>query len=164
MTRDEIIKQLQALIQRLSTYLASKQAPKPPTVPQDAPKPIEPVPVPLTPKYAWTTPSEARHSVRLICDEEGLTVQQKNDLSKTVHCESGYHTQAVHPNLYNGKLASTDRGIAQWNDHYHGGEITNDEAFNDPEKAIRLMCKYVKRGQLKLWVCYSSGLYKQYSA
>ena len=66
--------------------------------------------------------------------------------------------------IYNDTLVSTDRGIAQWNDKYHGSEITNDEAFHDPEKAVRLMCQYVKRGQLKQWVCFSSGLYKQYSA
>lgn len=114
-------------------------------------------------KYDWSTPEAARHSLRLICDEEGLTPAQKNLMSQVVNCESGFHTKAVHPNLYDGKLASTDRGICQWNDKYHSSEITSDEAFNNPEKCVRLMCTYVKRGQIKDWVCYTSGLYQKYT-
>lgn len=149
---------------------ANQDAPTPPILPQDAsntPTPPVPTPAPITPTTAllWDTPENVRHSVRVICDQEGLTPQQKNDLTRTLHCESGFHTNAIHPNLNgNGKVMSTDYGLCQWNDYYHGKEITPDEALHNPEKAVRLMCQYVKRGQLKLWVCYSSGLYLNYSA
>ncbi|MGF6428228.1 hypothetical protein [Bradyrhizobium elkanii] len=143
----------------------------PPKPAQDALNPAQPAPIPVpapTPvpalKYDWSTPEAARHSVRLIADEEGLTVQQKNDMCRTIHCESGFKTTIVHPNLYNGKVVSTDYGICQWNDKYHGAEISPDDALHNPEKAVRLMCAYVKRGQLNLWVCYAHGLYKQYTA
>lgn len=135
------------------------------------PTPIPPTPVtpPTAPistsqAYDWSTPEAARHSVRVICDEEGLTVPQKNLLSQVIHCESGYNPNIVHPNLSNGKVFSTDYGIAQWNNFYHGKEISPDDALHNPEKAIRLMCSYVKAGRISQWVCYSSSLYKKYSA
>lgn len=129
--------------------------------------PSEPPVGPLSdpaPKYDWSTPETARHSLRVICDEEGLSVEQKNLMSQVVHCESGYYIHAKHPNLINGKLSSTDWGICQWNDYFHGKEITPEESMNNPEKAVRLMCKYVKEGLIKQWVCYSAGLYTHYSA
>ncbi len=130
--------------------------------------PTAPQEPPLAQKYDWSTPEEARHSLRVICDEEGLTIAQKNLMSQVVHCESGYLTNATHPNLdAKGQLASTDFGICQWNDWWHWikkREISPTEAMHNPEKAVRLMCQYVKAGQIKQWVCYSSGLYKKYSA
>lgn len=110
----------------------------------------------------WDTPENCRHNVRVLADLEGLTVGQKNLMSQVIHCESGYNTKATHPNLVNGKVTSEDFGICQWNNKYHGSEITPDEAMNDPEKAVRLMCKYVKEGLIKQWVCFSSGLYEKY--
>src|SRR5712671_2055216 len=104
----------------------------------DATTPAAPI------KYDWSTPEAARHSLRVIADEEGLTVEQKNLLSQVVHCESGYNIHAKHPNLYNGKVVSCDFGICQWNDHYHGQEISPHDAEYNPEKAVRLMCQYVK--------------------
>lgn len=119
----------------------------------------------LTPKYDWSTPDAAKHSLRLICDEEGLSVFQKDTMSQVVHCESGYKTNIVHPNKRpSGAVTSTDYGICQWNDFFHGKEITPDEALHDPEKAVRLMCQYVKAGRISQWVCYSAGLYKNYEA
>jgi hypothetical protein len=122
-----------------------------------------PPPIAPQPSYDWSTPEAARHSLRVICDEEGLTAGQKYIMSKVVHCESGYHPATIHPNLYDGKVVSTDYGICQWNDHYHGTEISPDQAVHDPEKAVRLMCQYVKAGKINQWVCYSSGLYLSYS-
>lgn len=126
----------------------------PPTVPESEP-----------PKYLWDTPENARHSLRVICDEEGLTVEEKNTMSKVVHCESGYSTHARLDNKdHAGRVWSSDLGICQWNSYWHGKEITPEEAENDPEKAVRLMCKYVKAGEIKQWVCYSSGLYQHFTA
>jgi hypothetical protein len=111
----------------------------------------------------WTTPENCRHNVRALADLEGLTQAEKNVMSMVIHCESGYFIHAKHPNLFNRKQMSCDYGICQWNDKYHGGEITPDEAMNDPEKAVRLMCQYMKKGLIKQWVCYSSGMYKRYT-
>lgn len=139
------------------------QAPSPSL--QPTPAPTLPVSEPTTPQtYLWDTPENARHSLRVICDEEGLTVEQKNLMSQVVHCESGYLINATHPNLFKGKVVSCDYGICQWNDYYHGKEISAQQALMDPEKAVRLMCKYVKDGHIKQWVCYSSGLYEKYPA
>jgi hypothetical protein len=125
--------------------------------------PPTPAPAPTQPKYLWDTKENVRHSVRLICDDEGLTVEQKNTLCATIQGESGFNTRAFNYNHgLNGRVVSTDWGLCQWNDVYHGGEITPDEAVNDPEKAVRLMCAYWKRGQRNLWVAYSSGRYKQF--
>ena len=164
----EVLKYILALIDEwlVAIFHGDTVLPQEPTVPPNVVV-AEPTPIvhPLMPKYDWSTPEAARHSVRLICDDEGLTVAQKNLLSQVVHCESGYHTDAKHPNLRrNGTVASCDYGIAQWNDYYHGKEISPDDAMNDPEKAIRLMCQYVKAGKINQWVCYSSGLYKRYTA
>lgn len=135
----------------------------PPSTPSTDPSP-EPTPVPPPNTLLWDTPENARHSCRVIADEEGLTVEQKNLMSQVIHCESGYTISIVHPNVNSsGKTASTDFGICQWNDYYHGKEITPDEALHNPEKAVRLMCKYVKQGLIKQWVCYSSALYLRYT-
>lgn len=134
------------------------------SVPNVAPEPPQPQPEP--PKYDWDTPVLARHSVRVICDEEGLTVEQKDTLCATVGAESGWNPKAVRYNygIRSGQrvVLSKDSGICQWNDYYHGKEITPDEALNNPEKAVRLMCAYWKRGQRNLWVSFSTGLYKKY--
>lgn len=154
----------------MNDYNTSDQAPQYPT-PEIPPTPDvnkTAVSVDIAPanvnKLLWDTPENARHSVRVICDEEGLTVEQKNLMSQVVHCESGYKTDITHPNLLDGKQVSCDYGICQWNDYYHGKEITPDEAIHNPEKAVRLMCQYVKEGKINQWVCYSSGLYEKYSA
>ena len=82
----------------------------------------------------------ASKDLQIICDEEGLDLEQKNTMCATIGAESGWIPTAIHKNILNGKVFSTDFGICQWNDYYHGKEITPDEAVNDPEKAVRLMC------------------------
>lgn len=134
-----------------------------PQKPVIAPPPPVVVPTPTpAPKYDWSTPAACKHTIRVICDEEGLTVEEKNKLDATINGESGYKLDARRDNYLNGKVWSTDWGLCQWNDYYHGKEITPDEAVHNPEKAVRLMCKYWKRGQCNLWVAYSSGAYKKY--
>ena len=124
--------------------------------------PITPIVEPPQPKYLWDTPVLARHSVRVIADEEKLTVGQKNTMCATIGAESGWNPKAVNYNKKNGKIVSTDYGICQWNDYYHGKEISPDEALNNPEKAVRLMCTYWKRGQRNLWIGYINGSYKKF--
>ncbi len=136
--------------------------PQTPKIEPQAPLPVTPDPMP---KYDWSTPEAARHSCRVIADEEGLTVYQKNLMSQVIHCESGYKTQITHANKdKTGKVWSIDYGICMWNDYFHAKEITPDEAIHNPEKAVRLMCQYVKAGRISQWSCFSIGLYKNYSA
>lgn len=165
----EILKRLFAVIAAFFNppAIADTSTTLPPNVVPTLPVPneAEPTPVlahPLMPKYDWSTPKAARHSVRLICDEEGLTVEQKNTMCATIGGESGWDTHAINRNRRNGKVVSTDFGICQWNDYYHGSEISPDEAVNNPEKAVRLMCTYWKQGQRNLWLAYKNGSYRAY--
>lgn len=149
---------------QIAPTLPPEQAPEAPTSPADAPK------------YDWSTPAEARHSLRLICDEEGLTVAQKNDMSQIVHCESGYKN-IIHQNIASKTLSdgsvhsyvsSTDWGICMINDYWHigpGKEFpSTDYVMNNPDACVRWMARMIKAGKRNLWVCASTGLCKNYSA
>jgi len=114
-------------------------------------------------KYLWDTKENIKHSVRVICDEEGLDLEQKNTMCATIQAESGFNLKAKNLNKNSkGVVTSTDWGLCQWNDKYHSSEITPDESVNNPEKAVRLMCAYWKRGQRDLWIAYKNGSYKKY--
>ena len=111
--------------------------------------------------------SNNHHNVRVLCDLEGLAYDTKEILTACVRVESNFNTQAIHKNYaYTSAgvryLASTDHGICQWNDWYHGKEITPEQATDDPEMAVRLMCQYFKNGQESQWISFSSGAYKQF--
>lgn len=130
-----------------------------------------PTPVPgVIPKYLWDTPFNVRHSLRVICDEEGLTVEEKNELCATVQCESqGFQVHITHPNIAkDGSVASTDYGLCQVNDYWHigpGKDFPSKEyVLNNPEADVRWMCKLWKTGEKgkRLWECYKQGLYLKY--
>jgi hypothetical protein len=116
----------------------------------------------------WTGTENCRHNVRVLCDLEGLTEQQKDDLSATVHCESNYNPACVHPNIVNGKTASTDYGICQINDYWHIGEgkdfPSSDYVLQNPDACVRWMCQQWKAGNANAWVCHLKGLYLNYSS
>jgi hypothetical protein len=116
----------------------------------------------------WTGKENCRHNVRVLCDLEGLTEAQKDDLSSTVNCESGYNPACVHPNIVNGKVASTDYGIAQINDYYHIGEgkdfPSSEYVLQNPEADIRWMCKQWLAGNGRLWVCKLKNMNISYSS
>lgn len=120
-------------------------------------------PEPAKPTYLWGTPADARHSVRVICDEEGLTVEEKNTLCATVGGESGWKPGAVGKPNTNG---SRDYGICQINDALWIGPghefISTDYVLNNPEKCIRWMCYWWKKGKRNWWIAYKNGSYKNY--
>lgn len=128
--------------------------------------------------YEWDTVEKARHSVRVICDEEGLTVKQKNELCATVGAESGWQSYYLSgpkkgqpvklENKKNGVVWSTDWGIIQLNDHYWigtGKEFPSVQyVLDNPEACIRFMCRKWKAGQGALWVAFKqkTPAYKKY--
>lgn len=139
------------------------------------PPPVAPAPVapPAAATYLWRSPNEIRHSIRVIADEEGLvgidpkdgTHTLKDTLCATIQGESGFDLSATNKNYAfrpdgTKYVASTDSGLCQWNDKYHGKEITPQEAMQNPEKAVRLMCAYWRRGQQHQWCAYDNGRYK----
>lgn len=116
----------------------------------------------------WTGKENCRHNVRVLCDLEGLTEQQKDDLSSTVNCESGYNPACIHPNIVNGKVASTDYGICAINDFWHIGEgkdfISTEYVLANPAECIKWMISQWKSGNGRLWVCWLKNLSENYSS
>lgn len=146
-----------------------------PSMPQDVSKtPIEPTPTPISNPDAllpWDMTGSLSHAnwhnVRALCDLEGLSHELKEELCATVWAESEFNAHAVRHNYAlhadgTRYVASTDNGICQWNDYYHGREISPTDAQNDPEKAVRLMCQYFFSGRQKQWVAFLNGSYKQH--
>jgi hypothetical protein len=156
------------LYQRLIANIsAPTQKPNPIPPPAPAPAPIIPTTLPVQPTYLWDTKENARHSVRLICDEEGLSVLDKDDLTACVEVESDFRPLAIHHNIDRaGRMFSTDYGIVQVNDFWHIGPGKDfpsvDFVFTHPEACVRWMAKLFKAGKKNLWSSYNSGAYKQY--
>ena len=158
-SRQQRISILQRLIELFKQLLANnEESINPPVI--TPPKPELP---PLQ-ALRWETPAEARHSVRVLCDEMGLSVPDKNILCAVIACESGFNTQAINKN--NDARKSTDYGICQYNSYWYIGEgkpiASVDEALNNPEKCVRVMINQYKKGQIKDWVCYSSGKFAKH--
>lgn len=167
------------------TYLF-KRLYMPPTQPIPSPEPTTTPPEALkqpqvetsTPEpYQWDIPSHARHSVRVICDEEGLTyettvIDGKKYKVKDVICavimgESEFYNDAKNYNRNTkGEITSTDWGICQINDRYHigkGKDFPSVEYLLDhPEKAVRFMIDMWRAGNIHLWIAWLNGSYKQY--
>jgi hypothetical protein len=133
--------------------------------PEPIQPPIEIKPAPPEP-YMWDTTANSRHSVRVICDEMGLTLTEKNIITACIQQESNFNNKAIGRNMKDGNLLSTDWGICQINDYWHVGPgkkwSSVAQIINNPDKAVKWMIQMYKQGQLKLWVSYSSGAYKKY--
>lgn len=134
--------------------------------PEPITPPIEIKPVSAPEILKWDNPKNARHSVRVICDEMGLSLNEKNIITACIQQESNFNNKAVGRNVKDGKLLSTDWGICQINDYWHVGPgkkwASVKEILDNPEKAVRWMVTLYKQGKLNLWVSYSSGAYKKY--
>lgn len=127
------------------------------------------VEIPPVAKYLWDTKENARHSVRLICDEEKLSLADKNLICAVIQAESEFDNTKFHKNT-NG---TTDWGICMFNDGKNkngvpywigNGAIFSsvDEVKNNPEKAVRVMVKEFKKGNLKYWVSYTNKAYLKF--
>lgn len=171
-------------IRNLFNIILPSPSPVMPTPVILPPAPVTPAPVTPTPttpppavsKYNFDTPQNARHSFRVICDEQGLThatqtihgkvYRVKDILCACIDQESQFKNTAVGRNVKNGKLVSTDWGICQINDYYHcgpGKEFPSAQyVVAHPEDAVRFMIRMYKAGKLNMWVSYSSGAYEKY--
>jgi hypothetical protein len=164
-------------------YLPPKPLPEAQNAPQEpgtVPVAVQvPVPSPTVPESGglkWDTVENARHSVRVICDQMGLTVQQKNELCATVGAESGWQSYYLSgprkgqpvklENTDDGMVWSTDWGICQVNDYFHIGKGKSfpsvEYVLKNPETCIRWMAKQWKAGHANWWVAHSSGAYKSF--
>jgi hypothetical protein len=139
-----------------------------------------PAPDPMTTLGPWDTPTNCRHNIRVIADQEGMTTQQKNDFSSTLHCESGWDNTIVMYNCVNGFVRSTkydatihgailskDVGICQINTYWHIGPgkdfPSEDYVLQNPEAVVRWAARVFKNSP-NTWVCYSKGMYQSYAA
>src|SRR3990167_489171 len=96
--------------------------------------------------------------VREICAAEGLTTDNINIVVATIWCESGMNPDEKNVN----KNGTIDWGLCQFNDYWSAGQITPEEALNNPRKAVTLMAREVKAGHIYRWVCYTTGKYKKF--
>ena len=115
----------------------------------------------------WATPKQAWHSVRVLCDNEGLSYNEKNLICEVIYQESEFKNWAVCRNKdKNGNILSSDWGICQINDYWHTGKSRTfpsaEYVVAHPEEAVLFMLKMYRLGLLKLWVGYSSGAHKKW--
>ncbi len=130
---------------------------KPQDLPMNQPSEVQPT------QYLWNTPQVARHSVRVICDEEGLTTEQKNTMCATIGGESGWIPTAVGPPNFDD---TRDWGICQINSKYWIGPgkqfPSTDYVLSNPEVCVRWMCKQWKLGYRNWWVAYKNSRYLKF--
>jgi len=135
-------------------------------VPTPAPiEPVKPVYEPVEPpKLDFSTPKAAYHSTRVICDEVGLTLKQKNILCACVFQESRFDNRAVGKNKN-----STDWGLVQVNDTkgWHIGPGLRfpsvQYVLDHPGECVRWMAQvYKTTGALTPWASFTSGAFRQW--
>lgn len=135
--------------------------PLPPETTEVPPVAVEPVRTqfPAPSELLWSTPHDAFHSTRVICDEMGLTYDQKNEICYTIYNESEFKIRAMgKPN----KDGTRDYGICQFNTGknakgipYWIGEgatfASIEEVLSNPEKCVRVMIKTCLAGHWTWW-------------
>ncbi len=129
--------------------------------PEAPTSPVQPVPYPVPPPLSFLTPKDAFHSTRVLCDEAGLTLDQKNTLCACIYQESRFDNEAVGNNG-----TSKDWGIVQVNDYFHIGKGKDFPSIayvlDNPEECVKWMIKLSKQGKLNLWSSYKLGAYKKW--
>lgn len=129
--------------------------------------------IPINTPYLWDTPEHARHSVRVMCDNAGLSVSDKNILCAVLGAESGWMnyrpdgTPVTNKNLReDGTLSSTDWGLCQINDKYHIGPKSTfpsvEYVMARPDRVVAWMIKMYKQGHINWWCAFTNGSYKKY--
>ncbi len=123
MTKGALVEILAALKYFWQVWLEEKLRnwlPDPDNTPETRPMNVEPVPAVLptpapTPEILkWDTPKQTWHSVRVMCDNSGLTFTQKNIVCACIWQESNFLNYlpngepVTHKNIKNGKVWSTD--------------------------------------------------------
>lgn len=150
--------------------------------PEPPPPPPPPLVHPLLP-YDWSTPEAAKHSARLICDEEGLPLEHNTEVDgkyyqlKDILCacimqESGFHPLAIGKPNKNG---TQDFGLCQYNNGKDakgrplwigpGATFSSvEEVLDNPAKNVRVMARCFKMGEkeMEFWSSYKYGAYKQW--
>lgn len=162
----EFLKNLWAVVVKLFV-MDTPTTPAP--IPAPAPTPVPVVP-PAPPALIWDTQKDAWHSVRVLCDEMGLTYAQKNIVCACIFQESRFRVnpkpnENIDPKT--GQVWSTDYGIVQVNDHFHigpGKDFPSVEyVIANPEKCVRWMISVMKEtGKLQPWSSYSTGAYLEW--
>jgi len=134
--------------------------------------------------YLWDTPLNARHSVRVLCDELGLptdrtvNVDGKMYMPKDIICaciqqESRFDPKVIGEPNSNG---TTDWGICQFNDGTYlvngvqepiwigpGADFPDTQfVLDNPEKCVRVMIREYKAGHISKWSSYKFGAFKQW--
>ena len=154
-----------------------KPVQKPVVIPQQ----LSPLIHPLMPKPIinpdvlrsnWDSQQNNFHNVRVLCDLAGLTLEEKDKICACIYQESQFwnYLPSGQPvenhNRLNGRIVSTDWGIAQINDYWHITKypdfVSVESILKNPDRAIEFMITAYKAGTLKQWVSYSSGAYKQW--
>lgn len=168
------------LIEYLINVFVKKPVQAPPT-------PVQPAPIqaPSTPALLWDTPQNSRHSVRVVCDDRGLSLTKtflasngKYYVPKDVICAviegesqfynylSGKPLKKINYEKDGKTVSSTDWGICQINDYYHIGTGKDfpsvDYLMAHPQEAVAFMVDMMKAGRLTLWVAYLNGSYEKY--
>ncbi len=150
----------------LLAFFSPRKALVPIIEPVVAPPPPHPQPKPVQVeevKYHWDTPVLARHSIRVLCDEMGMSVDDKNIFCATMGAESGWKSiRSLKPN-FDGTY---DWGICQINTKYWIGEgktfPSTDYVLSHPEACVRWAIKQWMAGHRNYWYGYSSGHFAKF--
>lgn len=105
---------------------------------------------------------DIENMIRRICRTEGVPQDWENIIVAVIKAESGLNTMAICDN----KDGTKDLGLCQFNTYWYiekGKAITAQEAFNDPEKSVRVMIEYFyRRKRMNDWIAYKMGAYLKY--
>jgi hypothetical protein len=124
-------------------------------------------PMPTEPTDPLKDPLTARHAIRVLCDENGLSVSDKNIICAVIQAESGFKNTAKNENKdASGRVTSTDYGLVQCNDYFHIGQGKTfpsvSYVLENPKKMVEWMIRQYKKGNIGWWSAYKNGSFKKY--
>lgn len=120
--------------------------------------------------YLWNNTKNSENSVRAICMEENLDIENTNILVACLKVESKLNPKCVSKRNKNG---TRDWGICQYNDGVNkrgvpywignGAKFPSTRfVLDNPAKCVRLMAQLFKQGRQSLWSSFNNGSYKQF--